>query len=78
MNRRYEINSGPGAEWDEAEQQIQRTKGVKGRGTTVSVKSARGADGESKGKRKAGALDEAYKELESGEGRKGKKGKKGR
>ena len=74
MRDRYEIQSGPGAGWDEAEKQVGRTAGSNrcGGPSTISVKSGR-ADG----KRKAGALDEAHKELVGGGGER-KKGKKGR
>ncbi|GAB7346349.1 hypothetical protein MBLNU457_5061t2 [Dothideomycetes sp. NU457] len=66
--------TGPDADWAEAEKQVSRTTGSNRSGgpSTVSVKSGR-ADG----KRKAGALDEAHKELAGGDGHK-KKSKKGR
>jgi len=72
IRNRYQ--TGPDADWAEAEKQVGRTAGSNRSGgpSTVSVKSGR-ADG----KRKAGALDEAHKELAGGGGER-KKGKKGR
>ena len=68
---RYEVANG-NASWEDAEKQVARTKG---RAATVSIKNG----SKSEGKRKAGALEEAQKELAGGGGeKKAKKGKKGR